>query len=216
MKIKDISLLCLIFLWLNFLNRSLGTFLPRIYIKIQIASMGYFVNLGASICYLIFYYLLFVEFRSQSNLRLKNASIYPIITSFLILLNQLDHLFLILLVRIHSNFAPRPFLAIILPLLSSISVIYFLKMLYNVSKSKIPVLQKAAQAGIIGHGIAVVIHLISILNLVFRRILPDFYQFGNATAIMIFPIILLSTIFIAYFYRTLYKHSQQLTYLQEL
>ncbi|MBN1327628.1 MAG: hypothetical protein JW996_06735, partial [Candidatus Cloacimonetes bacterium] len=178
MKIKIISLLCLILIWLNYLATAVFAFF-KVYRfnKFRLITTS-LTNILVMILFLVFFILLYLEFSRQNDISLKKGAFLSLLGSAVNLLIIFRHGITTAKIPVISGLIHSYLWDMLLPILVYLAYIYFLKILLDKSAARLKELSRAATAGLIGFSITALISFGTMLINLLHPILPRFYQMG--------------------------------------
>ena len=206
MSLKRATLLVIIGIVCSFLVRTIGTFLPFIFKNIYIMWMGIGIHLFAGLTMVVFFLIFYERFIQAGQRTLQKACILAIIGSLGALFLHIKGLSLVLEKDIFPLFLMQHHIDAILPLVSSITVLFFFIIFQKeMGREERIRLGKATRSAIIGSSIIALLHAIVLINYLHSGEFRWLAHFPRKAAIGFIPILAFAVISVLYFFLSFYR-----------
>jgi len=206
MSLKRVTLLVIIGIVSSFFVRTMGTFLPFIFKNIYIVWMGIGVHLFAGLTIVVFFLLFYEHFIQAEQRALQKACILAIFGSLGALFLHIKGLSLVLEKDIFPLFFMQHHIDAILPLVSSLTVLFFFIIFRKEMGRDVRIrLDKATRLAIMGSSIIALLHAIVLINYLHSGEFRWLAYFSRKAAIGFTPILAFAMISVLYFFLSFYR-----------
>jgi uncharacterized membrane protein len=206
MSLKRVTLLVIIGIVCSFFIRTVGTFLPFIFKNITIVWMGMGIHLFAGLTVVIFFLMFYNRFIQAGQRALQKACILAIIGSLGALFLHIKGLSLVLEKDIFPLFLMQHHIDAILPLVSSLTILFFFIIFRKEMGREVRVrLDKATRLAIMGSSIIALLHAIILINYLHSGEFRWLAHFSRKAAIGFTPILAFAVISVLYFFLSFYR-----------
>lgn len=213
MNVKKATLCAIIGISYIFISRAIGTFSSDVFTNLQVTRINTFLSLLAGLTIVAFYFSFYQSYKlsngmpvAKSQTTLKNATIFVILGSLIMLLLFVKGLFLVFNVYNFPFPDQADLFKILLPWLSSIFTLFFYVAFYHETIQKVSQnLTKAVFLAIIGSSIGILLRTFILFNFVFAGKFMWMWNLSRKTPLIIIPLIVFMFGTTFYFFLTFYK-----------
>jgi len=206
MSLKWATLLAIIGIVCSFLIRTAGTLLPHIFKNIHIVRMTIGSHLFASFTLVIFFVSFYESYTQKEQQTLRRACFLAIIGSLAALFLHIKILFLVFEQHIFPLFLMHHHIDVILPLVSSITVILFFVIFQKEMRhGERKRLGKATRSAVIGFSVFAILQTTVLINYLSSGEFRWLQHFSRKVSIGTIPVMAFAILAVLYFFLSFYR-----------
>ena len=206
MSLKWATLLAIIGIVCSFLIRTAGTLLPHIFKNIHIVRMTIGSHLFASFTLVIFFVSFYESYTQKEQQTLRRACFLAIIGSLAALFLHIKILFLVFEQHIFPLFLMHHHIDVILPLVSSITVILFFVIFQKEMRhGERKRLRKATRSAVTGFSVFAILQTTVLINYLSSGEFRWLQHFSRKVSIGTIPVMAFAILAVLYFFLSFYR-----------